>query len=119
MPASVPSSRAVVVLLAFVAGLLLFSSSAMASSGRGVLYTQTNDPNGNSVQRFDRGRDGSLSPAGTFTTGGAGLATLGGRRGAVELSADGRYLYAVNAGSTPCPCSAPAAIAHGSSTSSP
>jgi 6-phosphogluconolactonase len=99
MPVSVPRSRAVVVLLAFVAGLLLFSSSAMASSGRGVLYTQTNDPNGNTVQRFDRGRDGSLSPAGTFTTGGAGLATLGGRQGAVELSGDGRYLYAVNAGS--------------------
>jgi 6-phosphogluconolactonase (cycloisomerase 2 family) len=32
-------------------------------------------------------------------TGGAGLATLGGRQGAVELSGDGRYLYAVNAGS--------------------
>jgi 6-phosphogluconolactonase (cycloisomerase 2 family) len=99
MPVSVPRSRAVVVLLAFVAGLLLFSSSAMASSGPGVLYTQTNDPNGNTVQRFDRGRDGSLSPAGTFTTGGSGLATLGGRQGAVELSGDGRYLYAVNAGS--------------------
>lgn len=37
MPVSVPRSRAVVVLFAFVAGLLLFSSSAMASSGRGVL----------------------------------------------------------------------------------
>jgi DNA-binding beta-propeller fold protein YncE len=72
--------------------------SAMAHE-RGVLYTQTNDPAGNAVQRFDRAADGSLSPAGTFATGGAGLATLGGRQGAVTLSGDGRNLYAVNAGS--------------------
>jgi 6-phosphogluconolactonase (cycloisomerase 2 family) len=51
------------------------------------------------VQRFDRAPDGSLTPAGTFATGGVGLADLGGRQGAVELSGDGRYLYAVNAGS--------------------
>jgi 6-phosphogluconolactonase (cycloisomerase 2 family) len=69
----------------------------MASSGS--LYTQTNDPAGNTVQRFDRSRSGELTPAGTFATGGVGLAGLGGRQGAVELSGDGRYLYAVNAGS--------------------
>jgi 6-phosphogluconolactonase len=94
-----PRPRAVVPLLAFLAGLLLFASSAMASHGGGSLYTQTNDPNGNTVQRFDRAPDGSLAPAGTFATGGVGLAGLGGRQGAVELSGDGRYVYAVNAGS--------------------
>src|SRR5918992_4612236 len=99
MPVSVPRTRAVVVLLTFLAGLLLFSSSAMASHGRGALYTQTNDPNGNTVQRFDRAADGSLTPAGTFATGGVGLADLGGRQGAVELSDDEQTLYAVNAGS--------------------
>ncbi|HEX6021816.1 MAG TPA: beta-propeller fold lactonase family protein [Solirubrobacter sp.] len=98
MPVSVPRKRAVLLVLGFIAGLLLSASSAMASSG-GVLYTQTNDPNGNTVQRFDRRPDGRLTPAGTFSTGGAGLATLGGRQGAVELSGDGRFLYAVNAGS--------------------
>jgi 6-phosphogluconolactonase (cycloisomerase 2 family) len=97
MPVSIPRTRAVMLVLAFVAGLLVFASSAMASNG--VLYTQTNDPNGNTVQRFDRRGDGALVPAGTFPTGGAGLAGLGGRQGAVELSGDGRYLYAVNAGS--------------------
>ena len=71
----------------------------MASAGGGSLYTQTNDPSGNAVQRFERGRDGSLTSAGTFATGGAGLASLGGRQGAVALSGDGRALYAVNAGS--------------------
>jgi 6-phosphogluconolactonase len=102
MPVSLPRSRAVMLLLAFAAALVLAATaapSAMASHGAGVLYTQTNDPSGNAVQRFDRGADGSLRPAGTFATGGVGLADLGGRQGAVELSGDERYLYAVNAGS--------------------
>jgi len=98
MPVPLPRPRAVVLLLALAAALT-FTSSAMASHGGGSLYTQTNDPSGNTVQRFDRAADGSLTPAGTFATGGVGLAGLGGRQGAVELSGDGRYLYAVNAGS--------------------
>jgi 6-phosphogluconolactonase (cycloisomerase 2 family) len=102
MPAQLPRSRAVSLVLALAAALVLaaaLASSAMASFGGGSLYTQTNDPSGNTVQRFDRAPNGSLTPAGTFATGGVGLATLGGRQGAVELSGDGRYLYAVNAGS--------------------
>jgi 6-phosphogluconolactonase len=102
MPVPLPRPRAVLLLFALAAALLLaaaLSSTAMASSAAGSLYTQTNDPSGNAVQQFDRGRDGSLTPAGTFATGGVGLATLGGRQGAVELSGDGRALYAVNAGS--------------------
>ncbi|HET8754633.1 MAG TPA: beta-propeller fold lactonase family protein [Solirubrobacteraceae bacterium] len=98
MPVSLPRIRAVMLVLAFATGFLLLAANAMASPG-GALYTQTNDPGGNSVQRFARAADGSLAPAGTFATGGLGLATLGGRQGAVELSGDGRYLYAVNAGS--------------------
>jgi 6-phosphogluconolactonase (cycloisomerase 2 family) len=98
MPVQLPRIRAVTLVLAFVAGFLLLASSAMASHG-GALFTQTNDPNGNTVQRFDRAPNGSLTPAGMFATGGVGLAGLGGRQGAVELSGDGRYLYAVNAGS--------------------
>ena len=101
MSVPLPRPRAVLLLFALAVALLLaaaFSSSAMASAG-GSLYTQTNDPTGNAVQRFERGRDGSLTPAGTFPTGGVGLAALGGRQGAVALSGDGRALYAVNAGS--------------------
>jgi 6-phosphogluconolactonase (cycloisomerase 2 family) len=100
MPVSVPRSRAVLLLFALIGLLAAFlAPDAMATSGRGALYTQTNDPSGNAVQAFRRGHDGSLTPAGTFATGGNGLATLGGRQGAVELSGDGRFLYAVNAGS--------------------
>jgi 6-phosphogluconolactonase len=73
------------------------ATSAMADDG--ALYTQTNDPGGNVVQKFDRSRDGRLTPAGTFTTGGVGLADLGGRQGAIELSDDEDTVYATNAGS--------------------
>ena len=87
-------------MLALVTALVLASTaSAMAHGPRGAVYTQTNDPSGNTVQQFTRGAGGSLSPAGTFATGGIGLDTLGGRQGAVALSGDGRSLYAVNAGS--------------------
>ena len=99
MSVPLPRSRALWLVLALVFAVLeAVVPSAMAHE-RGVLYTQTNDPAGNAVQRFDRAADGTLSPAGTFSTGGAGLATLGGRQGAVALSDDGRSLYAVNAGS--------------------
>jgi 6-phosphogluconolactonase len=101
MPVPLPRSRALVLVLALAAALLLAGALATSAKahGGGALYTQTNDPNGNTVQRFDRARDGALRPAGTFATGGVGLADLGGRQGAVELSGDGRSLYAVNAGS--------------------
>jgi 6-phosphogluconolactonase len=71
--------------------------SAMADDS--ALFTQTNDPSGNVVQKFDRSRDGGVKLAGTFVTGGVGLADLGGRQGALALSDDGDTVYATNAGS--------------------
>jgi 6-phosphogluconolactonase (cycloisomerase 2 family) len=76
----------------------LAAPPAMAASP-GAVYTQTNNPSGNAVQMFERAADGSLSAAQTYPTGGLGLATLGGRQGAVELSDDADHVYAVNAGS--------------------
>ena len=99
MSVPLPRSRALWLVLALVFAVAGFLSPDAMARGGGSLYTQTNDPAGNSVQRCDRAADGSLTPAGTFATGGAGLAGLGGRQGAVELSGDGRSLYAVNAGS--------------------
>jgi 6-phosphogluconolactonase (cycloisomerase 2 family) len=81
--------------VAFLAG----PAAAGAMAAPGSLYTQTNDPAGNVVQAFSRGVHGALTPAGSFPTGGAGLASLGGRQGAVELSDDESVVYAVNAGS--------------------
>ena len=83
------------VALAVLAG----PAAAGAMADPGAVYTQTNDPAGNVVQAFDRDARGELTPAGTFSTGGAGLAALGNRQGAVELSDDESTVYAVNGGS--------------------
>ena len=91
--------RSVVAAAVVAVALLAGPAAAEAMADSGALFTQTNDPAGNAVQKFDRARDGTLTPAGTFPTGGVGLAGLGGRQGAVELSDDERTVYAVNAGS--------------------
>ena len=83
------------VALAVLAG----PAAAGAMAGPGAVYTQTNDPAGNVVQAFDRDARGDLEPAGTFSTGGVGLAALGNRQGAVDLSDDESTVYAVNGGS--------------------
>jgi 6-phosphogluconolactonase len=98
--AAIPASvRRLGVAAVAVLGVLAGPAAANAMADEGALFTQTNDPAGNVVQKFERARDGSLTPAGTFSTGGLGLADLGGRQGAVELSDDEQTVYAVNAGS--------------------
>jgi 6-phosphogluconolactonase len=96
---SMPPRRGRLVLGATVALAFLGVPAAGAMADPGALYTQTNDPAGNVVQAFDRDASGRLTPAGTFATGGTGLAALGGRQGMVELSDDESTVYAVNAGS--------------------
>ena len=100
MLVSDPRRRGSLVLAgALTAAALTLAPASASAAAPGALYTQTNNPAGNAVQVFDRAADGGLSVVGTFQTGGAGLATLGGRQGAVELSDDQRFVYAVNAGS--------------------
>jgi len=65
----------------------------------GAVYTMTNAADGNAVLVFTRAADGTLTPAGTYATGGRGLGSGLGNQGGVVLSEDGRWLFAVNAGS--------------------
>jgi hypothetical protein len=65
----------------------------------GSLYLQTNDAGGNAVLVFPRSANGALGSPTSVTTGGLGTGGGLGNQGAVALSNDGRYLYAVNAGS--------------------
>jgi len=67
--------------------------------GPRAVYTLTNQVAGNAVAVFARAGDGTLTPAGSFSTGGAGTGVGLGSQGAVTLSNDGRLLFAVNAGS--------------------
>jgi 6-phosphogluconolactonase len=83
-----------------VGAALLFAGGAQAKSGPPqAVYTQTNSAAGNAVQVLARGDDGSLTPAGSFPTGGRGTSAGLGSQGAVALSPDGRVLLAVDAGS--------------------
>jgi 6-phosphogluconolactonase (cycloisomerase 2 family) len=63
------------------------------------VYTLSNDAGGNAVLRFHRAADGSLAPAGVFDTQGLGSGAGLGSQGSLVMSDDGRWLFAVNAGS--------------------
>ena len=93
--------RALVLGFALLAMLALAAAANASSSGNspGAVYTLTNASGGNAVIAFDRAADGTLSLQGTFATGGNGAGSGLGSQGAVVLSADGRQLLAVNAGS--------------------
>src|SRR5512144_1436022 len=95
-----PRSRAALWLSALATTVAIAGAAAPgALAAPGAVYTETNAPTGNAVQQFQRAQDGTLTPAGTFATGGTGSSTPGGRQGAVTLSDDGHTVYAVNSGS--------------------
>src|SRR4051812_25891194 len=70
-----------------------------------AVFVQTNDPAGNAVLAYSRAADGTLTPAGTFATGGTGATQPGAvvdplaSQGAVAYDAHGHLLLVVNAGS--------------------
>jgi len=94
--------RATLVLAAACAALLVVAGTAGAA-GRdhraGAVYTLTNSAAGNAVAVFDRSDDGTLTPAGTFPTGGLGTGAGLGSQGSIVLGDDRHELFAVNAGS--------------------
>jgi hypothetical protein len=67
----------------------------------GHTYVNDNTVGTNTVAAFDRHADGSLTPmpGSPFALGGAGLGKGLGSQGAIQASANGRYLLAVDAGS--------------------
>jgi 6-phosphogluconolactonase (cycloisomerase 2 family) len=73
--------------------------SAAASGGTGFVYTETNAAAGNAIQVYTRGANGGLTAAASFPTGGLGTGASLGSQSAVDLSAAGHWLFAVNAGS--------------------
>ncbi len=67
--------------------------------GSGAVYTLTNSTARNEVLIFNRAADGTLTAAGSVSTGGLGTGAGLGSQGALTLSANQRWLFAVNAGS--------------------
>ena len=93
-----------VVCLLSASGLLLSTQApfAHAEDGAGAVFVMTNAASGNEIEIFARNEDGALRAAGSVATGGNGS---GGTidplhsQGSLRLSADHRFLFAVNAGS--------------------
>jgi len=95
--------------LSLAAALLVFAalgtSSALAGGfgGRivGHVYVNDNTASTNTIAAFARHADGELTPlpGSPFPAGGAGTGTGTGSQGALQQTADGRYLLAVDAGS--------------------
>ena len=70
-----------------------------AGRSPGTVYTMSNAVTGNRILVFDRAPNGTLRPAGSVATGGAGTGSGLGNQGALTLSGNDRWLLAVNAGS--------------------
>ena len=77
----------------------LTSPTTAGSDAPGAVYALTNQASGNAVAMYARAADGSLSWIGAVPTGGTGTGASLGSQGALALSDDGRWLFAVNAGS--------------------
>jgi 6-phosphogluconolactonase (cycloisomerase 2 family) len=82
-------------------GAVVAPAGAAGSDVAGQLYVNDNTAGSNTISGFDRHVDGSLTPlpGSPFAAGGAGTGHGIGSQGALQLSADGRYLLAVDAGS--------------------
>jgi 6-phosphogluconolactonase (cycloisomerase 2 family) len=96
----------------FVAGLGLLvlaaagssgvsASASTSTAGTGHVYVNDNTAGTNTIAAFARRADGTLTPLGgsPFSAGGTGTGNLIGSQGALQVSSDGRYLLAVDAGS--------------------
>jgi 6-phosphogluconolactonase len=83
--------------LVFVA-LAAAATATAGESNPGAVYTLTNAAAGNAVLAFSRAADGTLTPQGSYATGGLGSGAALGSQGAVILSDNGRQLFAVNSG---------------------
>jgi 6-phosphogluconolactonase len=86
----------------------LFSVLALAAPYAGAttavvghVYVNDNTAAGNTIGAFDRHSDGTLTPTpgSPFPAGGAGTGVILGSQGSLQVTADGRYLIAADAGS--------------------
>ncbi len=85
-----------------LAGLVSFGRGAAAQSEVvGHIYVNDNAATTNTIASFDRHADGSFTPTpgSPFATGGAGTGAIIGSQGALQITDDGRFLLAVDAGS--------------------
>jgi 6-phosphogluconolactonase len=87
--------------LAAITAAAAAGSSSASSDVIGHLYVNDNTTGANTIAAFDRHSDGSLTPmrGSPFAAGGVGTGTGIGAQGALQITTDGKYLLAVDAGS--------------------
>jgi 6-phosphogluconolactonase len=87
--------------LAVAGNAVVSAGTAAAPDASGHVYVNDNTAGTNTVAGFERHGDGTLTrlEGSPFNAGGAGTGTIVGSQGALQLSGDGRYLLAVDAGS--------------------
>lgn len=76
-----------------------FGTALAASNDPGTVYVQTNQSAGNEIAIYFRSTDGTLTFSTMVSTGGLGTGAGLGSEGSVIVSNNGRWLFAVNAGS--------------------
>ena len=90
-------------ILVALLGVLPLSSLLARAAGPaedvGAVFVLTNARTGNAVIAYDRAADGSLTPAGTYNTQGNGTSAGLFSQDAIVVTADRRFVLAVNAGS--------------------
>jgi 6-phosphogluconolactonase len=96
-----PTRTIALVAAAAAATAIVAGGGSAASDVVGHLYVDDNTAGTNTIAAFDRHADGTLTPlqGSPFAAGGAGTGTGIGSQGALQLSSDGKYLLAVDAGS--------------------
>ena len=84
-----------------VAAAIAAGNASAASNVVGHVYVNDNTAGENTIAAFDRHADGTLTPAvgSPFPAGGAGTGAGIGSQGALQITSDGKYLLAVDAGS--------------------
>jgi 6-phosphogluconolactonase len=95
------SSLLAVAALAVPAAAAAATSSAVASPVVGHVYLDDNTVGTNTISAFDRHADGTVTaePGSPFSAGGAGTGAGLASQGAIQVTAAGRLLLAVDAGS--------------------
>jgi len=91
----------------FVTALVMFSmmagfatpALAAPQNTNGAVYTVSNAASGNEIIVYERSANGTLAFQGSYSTGGLGSGAGLGSQGAVALSDNNQWLFAVNAGS--------------------
>jgi 6-phosphogluconolactonase len=88
------------VAIAALLSFLAWPGSGHAQGNVGAVYALSNSPAGNAVLAWDRAADGTLTPAGSYPAGGSGTGASLSSQGALIITENGQWLFAVNAGSS-------------------